>query len=192
MPYSKFIIEGIDHLGKSSLIQAMRHELGNYVVIHNTKPDKLKCYNISSETAAQDCQIDMYFNYFHLLKSGAFIIMDRGHLGEPVYSQRYRGYDGNYVFQLEQQFQMDSPTLDVRLILLTEDFSISKHFKDDGLSLDVTKREEEQNDYITAFNKSRIKNKQIICVTGPDGQFRSRAEILKEVIQQELDHEVDI
>jgi thymidylate kinase len=186
MPHCKFIIEGIDHLGKSTLIQAMRQELGNYLVIHNTKPEKLKCYETSPETAAQDCQIDMYHNYFHILNSDAFVIMDRGHLGEPVYAQRYRGYDGNYVFNMELKYHTDSRMRDIRMILLTEDFTISKHFKDDGLSLDVTKREEEQNDYIAAFNKSSIKNKQIVCVTGPDGQFRPREEILKEVIQLDM------
>ena len=33
---------------------------------------------------------------------------------------------------------------DTRLILLTEDFSVSKHFVDDGESFDITKREKEQ------------------------------------------------
>jgi hypothetical protein len=111
---------------------------------------------------------------------GARIIFDRAHLGEMVYAPLYRGYDGTYVFDLERIYAMDC-AFRVRMILLTEDFTISKHFVEDGQSFDPTKRQEEQDKFISAFNSSIIPDKRIVCVTDPStGQFKEQQQILEE------------
>lgn len=191
-----YAIEGIDHLTKSTLIDGIRQAEGYYEVIHFTKPEKLKLY-------AEKTMREMPWGSFHLsdsvlplliyqqacfwnsmvmVQSGARLIFDRWHLGEVVYSPLYRGYSGDYVFALEYEFDLDE-LADVRLILLTEDFTISKHFVSDGESFDDGKRKEEQALFIKAFERSIIRDKRVICVTDPEtGFFKRREQILEEAL----------
>jgi thymidylate kinase len=185
-----FAIEGLDRLGKSTLIKNIQHKLGFYQVIHFSKPVVLDCKialykNLGGDTlenrreALAMYQSESFCNSFVLTKSCANIIFDRWHLGEAVYAKRYRGYDGDYVFCLEHIGDLDK----VRLILLTENFDVSNHFISDGESFDDSKRLEEQEDFKRAFNMSRIKDKRIICVTDPlTGLFRSEKDILAEAL----------
>lgn len=188
---TKFIIEGLDRLGKSTLIDGIQHKLGYFKVIHYGKPQILDVY-INSKGVSIDEAVNKrhalftyqqqgFITMFELLKTDARLLFDRGHLGEMVYAPLYRHYDGNYVFDLEYQYNLDS-IRNVRLILLTEDFSVSKHFIEDGESFDSSKREEEQNMFIEAFNKSCIKDKRIISVTSPEGGFKSKEQILDEAL----------
>jgi len=193
---SKFVyaIEGLDRLGKSTLVEGIQRELGFFQVIHFGKPQRLEKYkySIMPDDIAHDrdnCYPELFHyqqacfrNSMKLSQSGARIIFDRWHLGEAVYAPLYRKYDGNYVFDLEKRFGIDETSM-VRLILLTEDFASSQHFVSDGDSFDDTKREAEQDRFIAAFNKSIIRDKRIICVTDPTtGQFRDAADILKEAL----------
>lgn len=178
-------VEGLDFLGKSTLIQGIRNTLGYYQVMHFSKPEKLDiyCNTADGKSPQQLYQEESFRNSMILAKSGARIIFDRWHLGEYVYAPLYRSYDGSYVFTQEKIAGIHERR-DIRLILLTEDFSASHHFVDDGESLGpVEKRLEEQNRFIQAFERSSIKDKRIICVTNPDtGAFRSKQEILKEAL----------
>ena len=54
---------------------------------------------------------------------------------------------------------------------------LSRHEYDDK------KREEEQELFLDAFELSIIPDKRIVWVTGPDGHFRSKEEILEEAIE---------
>lgn len=189
---NKFLIDGLDRLGKSSLIQGIRDELGYFEIIHFSKPQTLKVYDELSTNEGEFNKLQSYYYYQYysfanmmkLLESDAKIIFDRTHLGEFVYSPMYRSYSGEYIFELEKNYAIDC--LDnVRLILLVEDFSASKHFVDDGQSLGPSeKRQEEQNRFLTAFNNSIIKDKRIICVTNTaTGTFKPRTKILEEVLK---------
>ena len=187
-----YCIEGLDRLGKSTLIQSIKQRLGYYQVIHFSKPERLAAYTNSyhyDENYQKINNADLFhyqkssfINSMLMVKSGARIIFDRWHLGEAVYSPLYRGYNGDYVFELEKKFELDQQT-NLRLILLVEDFSKSKHFNDDGQSLgSVENRSKEQEMFINAFNKSIIADKSIVKVTSEDGKFRDREDILKEVV----------
>lgn len=178
--FNVIAIEGIDRLGKSTLIQNIKDELGFYQVIHFQKPQQLKCYKFGEQLFQY--QYDCFKNSMVLAKSGAKLIFDRWHLGEVVYSDAYRGYFGDYVFELEKEAQLQN-CQNIKLVLLTEDFSKSAHFISDGESFDDSRREEEQNRFIEAFNKSILPNKQIVCVTAEDGRFRSQLDILNEVLK---------
>lgn len=190
-----FIIEGLDALGKSSLIKGIRDTLGYFEVIHFNKPQNLKVYdeqalNHSAAPARSDkhesqfiYQRQAFQNMMDLVVSNAYLIFDRAHLGEFVYSPLYRNYQGDYVFELEETYGLKR-RFDIRLILLTEDFTTSRHFIDDGHSLGpVDRRREEQALFVKAFYRSTIKDKRIINVTAAStGKFRPGEEILKDAL----------
>ena len=188
-----FMIEGLDRLGKSTLINEIRQRLGFYQVIHYSKPEVLdmwfqdKVNKGASAAEAKAYALERYqrqgfINMFALMRSSANIIFDRAHLGECVYAPMYRGYSGDYVFDMEKRYP-DVLVGRNRLILLTEDFDHSQHFVDDGLSFDPTKRREEQNLFIKAFNKSKFLDKRIICVTDVlTGGYRDKTDILEEAL----------
>ena len=189
MPHRVILIEGLDRLGKSTLIENIQQLFGYYQVIHMSKPKLLYVYGgganesaTNNAKAQQHYQRECFINMMHLMKSEAHIIFDRSHLGESVYAPLYRKYDGDYVFALEKA--MGVTDIDnVHLVLLTEDFACSKHFVDDGLSFDITKRKDEQQMFIDAFNRSRIASKRIVCVTDPStGNFRDQLDIVRDAL----------
>lgn len=192
MTYNRIIIEGLDRLGKDTLINSIKHAHGFYQVIHYSKPTMLECYtnkdgNDPIETKREALfayQEASFHNLFRLLRDAksSRLIFNRAHLGEAVYSNMYRGYDGNYVFAMEDAYKIaDAP--ETRMILLIENFKISKHFIDDNESLGpVEKREEEQELFIGAFHRSRIKDKKLVCVTSSTGEFKPPAQILAEAL----------
>jgi thymidylate kinase len=187
-----YIIEGLDRLGKSTLIENIQRESGFYQTVHMSKPKKLPFYErqtvvppklVENNEVLFMYQRDSFITMFNLIHSDAHLIFDRAHLGEAVYAPLYRGYSGDYVFELERAMNVNDAE-GVRLILLTEDFKTSKHFVDDGESFDITKREQEQQMFLNAVSRSRFKDKKIICVTDTTtGQFRSQMDILTEAIQ---------
>jgi hypothetical protein len=174
----KFIIEGIDRLGKDTLINQIIQHLGFHFVIHYTKPQKIAIY---------DNDLFKYqktsFEYgFKLLseKHNIPIIFNRFHLGECVYSPLYRGYSGNYVFDMEQDYSIYKID-NIKLILLTtSDFSF---LKDDGKSFNFKRKTEEQELFKFAFNRSKIKNKKIIDINN-NGYYKDPKDILKEALCQ--------
>jgi thymidylate kinase len=180
------IAEGPDRLGKSSLIQGLKDQLGYFDVIHYQKPKLLQCYEHPDRNKAlRRYQEQSFENMFKLLASGARLILDRAHLGESVYGNRYRNYDGNYVFILEHaviasQYPAITFADTTLLVLLTT--SSFDFIQDDGLSFDFSKKEEEQQDFIKAFERSAIRHKLMIDVHDGHGGFRPKEEILNAVI----------
>ena len=94
-------------------------------------------------------------------------------MGEAVYAHRYRNYDGNYVFFLEDEYTAILDNLHL-ILLYTDNFQFQV---DDGDSFDFSKREEEMQDFIKAFNKSKIKNKIMINVHNGEGGYKTINEI---------------
>ena len=187
------IIEGIDRLGKDTLIRGVQDRLGFFQVNHYQKPLLLAKYSqeqykkndgkdVKTE-ALKTYQFNSFMTMFKLMRGNTRILCNRGHLGETVYAKRYRNYDGNYVFDIERLFDYkDGPLNHVLLVVLhTSDFSF---IEDDGMSLDVTKREAEQADFLTAFDKSMIKNKLLIDVHNGKGGFKPTETILDLVCNQ--------
>ncbi len=185
---SVIAVEGLDRLGKTTLVDGLRQKLGYHEVIHFSKPQTLEYYrdvprpsdvpvNMAHIWAYQH---DSFVNSMQLANSGANIIFDRWHIGEAVWSPMFRGFSGDYVFNIEKNFLK----VPVRLILLIEDFAIARHFVDDGESLGtVEQREEIQKRFIEAVDRSSIKDKRIICVTDPGvGGFKPREQILAEAL----------
>jgi hypothetical protein len=174
---TSYIIEGLDRLGKSSLINGLKTKFGYFHEIHYSKPILSEAYHNS----AYEYQYASFSSGFDLLNCSSRIpvIMDRFHLGECVYAPLYRKYNGNYVFDLEQKYKINLNS-NIKLILLTSsDLSFQK---DDGDSFDWAKREQEQQLFINAFNKSIFANKKLIDVSNGCGGYKSYTDILNEAI----------
>ena len=94
---------------------------------------------------------------------GNSIIVDRSHIGEMVYSPLYRNYSGDYVLDIEKQYNTDN----FYLIVLT-DRAENLISRDDGLShsTDIDKKNEELELFREAFQKSNIKNKYMMNIEG--------------------------
>lgn len=193
MDQSSFLCEGVDRLGKSTLINNLQKVFGYHLVVHYEKPKLLNYYQTAIKSrnpsldqssidrmSLREYQYHSFVGMFKLFTSNAPVICDRAHLGEVVYSPRYRGYDGDYVFILESNARLLPYYKEPRLVLLTtSDFSI---VQDDGMSFDFSKKEEEQETFIDAFEKSTIKNKMLIDVSNKCGGFRDASDIAREVI----------
>jgi len=183
MTATAFIIEGLDRLGKGTLIENIQQECGFRMYYHYEKPKKLNAYFKSSSNFLENYQQASFEVGFQTLASCIPVIFDRFHLGETVYSPRYRNYSGDYVFELEEKYGADEMS-HVKMILLTTsnfDFIV-----DDGLSFDFSKKAEEQKDFISAFKKSIFPNKIIIDVHDGNGNFKDPKKILGEALHREF------
>jgi len=183
---TQFLIEGLDRLGKDKLIEGILHRVGYHEVIHYKKPQELDFYRAATPNAMlRSYQEASFRTMFCILRDAvaARIICNRAHIGECVYAPIYRKYEGDYVFDLEQEFGALNLN-HVRLILLTEDFATSAHFVDDGQSLGGSeRRRDEQQLFLNAYSRSTFPDKRIICVTDKQtGAFRPADEILAEAL----------
>lgn len=175
----QFIVEGVDRMGKSTLIDGLLHELGYHLVVHMEKPKILSAYADRNAPLLQ-YQMAAYQQMFRLIDARGHnrVILDRAHLGELVYGPLYRKYDAQYVLDMEKTV----PTHDCRLVLLTtSDFSF---IKDDGLSLDFSKKELEQDLFKQAFAASSIEDKLIVDVCNGKGGYKTPDEVLSEVLRR--------
>lgn len=179
---TKYLIDGVDRLGKSTLVNSLLNELGYHLVIHYDKPKALSCYTGDGQDARGIYQELCNENMFRLLKTQVPIIFDRTHLGELVYAPMYRGYSGDYVLKMEQQLIDEKPYTvedDVCLILLTtSNFDI---VTDDGQSFDFSKKDIEQNMFKEAFSRSNL-FKITVDVHNGQGGFKSKEQVLNEVL----------
>jgi thymidylate kinase len=160
------IICGIDRTGKSTFIKNILRHYGPHLVIHSSSPPKDIEY-------PHQYQKEYYHKFFDALSSNTDIIFDRGHLDEYVYGPLYRGQsDLSYIKELEST----SPLNTILVFLHTTDVSF---LKDDGKSIDYTKRELEQTQLQEAFDKSLIIKKISIKVNN-GSSYRSTMEIFNE------------
>lgn len=180
------IVEGLDRLGKSTLIDGLEHKLGHFTKLHYGKPPVLKHYELVSGVSAKEAYQRVSFHQmFDVLESNARIMLDRAHLGEAVYAKRYRGYDGSYVFDYESIKRTTALSNTLLVLMVNHDQALERSLVDDGDSFDWTKRAEEQDDFIAAFNRSRFRSKMILSV-GKQGQFIDKDMLVDAVVQRYL------
>ena len=158
----KIVIDGIDNLGKTTIVKELRRLKNFDIDIHLTAPKDL------------GTAMYMYRVFFSNLEKNKSIIYDRSHLGEIVYAPLYRNYSAKYIYDMEKLHNLD----DVRLVLLVGDTSI---VEDDGLSHNYDNRELEQKVYLEAFDRSIIKDKRIVEVH-KHGSFRDVGAIIKDIL----------
>lgn len=160
------IVEGPDNVGKSTLIKNLQNYFNDEVfmvmdfmsvnqltkdehIVHNTR-----IYSTMFKT----------MNYLSTINCSS--ICDRSHLGEMVYGNKYRGYDGKYVLDIEKEYIKEQFFDDVYLILLT-DSANNLIDRDDGLSesIELNDKINELNLFNEAFLSSNIKNKHLFNVS---------------------------
>src|SRR5579885_2292224 len=107
----QFIIEGVDRMGKSTLIKGLLDTLGYHLVVHYDKPKLLKHYQAMTDEPLKAYQVSLYNQMFKMIDRGDRVIFDRGHLGELVYAPMYRKYNTDYVLETERDFDTSSARL---------------------------------------------------------------------------------
>ena len=144
MPVKHIIIEGIDHIGKDTLINQLQNCYGGFI-IHSEKPKRLKLYKTlalnqfskiltSNEVYKTDGVTSLYlpeylyqcdyfntiFRNMNFLSSQVPFIYNRLHLGEYVYGTLYRNYTEemrNKVFELEQMITDNNNVYLIQLLM---------------------------------------------------------------------------
>jgi thymidylate kinase len=187
---TSIIIEGIDRTGKDTIINGLLNEYGYHQVVHFEKPKALACYggheaglDRPTTLAAFRYQHESFTNMFRMMSSDARFIFNRAHLGECVYSPLYRNYDGNYVFDIEQDFINRGkafPRNTLLVMLHAPDLNI---LKDDGQSFDASKKKEEQAMFREAYERSAIPNKIMVPVTYPPSSGRIESQDIRSLGQ---------
>jgi hypothetical protein len=95
----------------------------------------------------------------------ASLILDRAHLGESVYSPIYRKYDGDYVFRMEERFDLSFFTL---FVFIADPETLVHREDGFSFSVDAEKKRLEIEGFKRAFELSHIPNKHLIDITGKD------------------------
>ena len=156
------IVEGIDNVGKSTLIKNLKNNYNDYVM-HN-----LHYSNVSHSTQDKALEYSnrLYNEMFNLMmhnikneKSG--FICDRSHIGEMLYAPLYRGYSGDYVLDIEKSYHHILPFWDNLILITLVDDAENVLSRDDGLSFttDLNEKKKEIQLFNDAHAKSTIKHK---------------------------------
>lgn len=173
------IIEGLDNVGKDTLINSLIEKYPNSKMVHwgfpqgNTNEEK---------TAYQEMSFGYYMREFRFLKSQNkldLLIWNRSHIGECVYGPLYRESDPQWIYELEKEFLVD--TKDVYLVYLHGDIDfLLKNDDGESFTTDINKKLHERNLFNEAINKSQIINKLNIKVNDGDN-YINKSGILKTV-----------
>ena len=166
------IIEGPDRVGKDTLIKSLKNRFyrENCIELHYSG---VKPYD--GGMSVKDVSVEINKNMFKILNTDFNFIVNRSHIGEMVYSPKYRGYSGDYVLELEKSLKRS----DVFLILLSDD-PVTLATRDDGNNISnlVSDISDEIDAFRIALGKSSIKNKiEIKC------NSKTPTEIAKEAIK---------
>ena len=204
MPVKHIIIEGIDHIGKDTLINQLQNCYGGFI-IHSEKPKRLKLYKTlalnqfskiltSNEVYKTDGVTSLYlpeylyqcdyfntiFRNMNFLSSQVPFIYNRLHLGEYVYGALYRNYTEemrNKVFELEQMITDNDNVYLIQLLM----HNPKRRAKDDDAFANDN-GEAEQKLFQEAFEKSGIRHKKIIYVDNVKN-WKAPKKIFNEVIE---------
>lgn len=96
------IIEGPDRVGKTSLVNALKHKIKNVVVIKFDGPKAGTPWEMHDEQEHKSRQSLIHIH--HLLNDGKIVILDRSHIGEYVYSKIYNRPEPKYLNALHKQY----------------------------------------------------------------------------------------
>lgn len=169
-----YIFEGMDNCLKDTLIQLFRATLSpqTQILKYNSPPKGIANVELWQKAHFQDM--------FDLIKinldnnSSRNLILNRAHLGEYVYSPIYRGYEGDWIFDLEKTFLHGSDLYksNVQLFVFYDSNNCNLRLREDGKSFSNNNDEnldKERLKFLQAFEKSMIPNKRIFDLSNyPD------------------------
>lgn len=160
-------MEGVDNSGKTTQIKLlMKHLIAKptHVIHYSNIPglNKEECINFS-----KILYHDMFQLMFDAYKHDRNLIFDRAHLGEFVYSPIYRGYNGEYIYDIEKQWYKNEFWNYVYLFVFI-DKPENLISREDGLSFstELEKKNQEIHNFKEAFDKSKIKKKFLLNIHG--------------------------
>jgi len=191
------IIEGCDNVGKDTQQNLIIKKLKDRVfhkIHYSALPFKDKDKHIIHSSK-------MYNEMFGIMKalkdSSISIIFNRSHLGESIYAPLYRGYSGDFVFDIEAN-HLPEVRDQVYLITLVNDPKTVLS-RDDGKSFyeDEEGIRAEVDGFVRAHRTSKIKNKLLLDVgkMGPDEvsniivDFLSDAQVVYNEQQKKIEFE---
>jgi len=184
------IVEGIDRVGKSTLIKFLAEHFNydNVHIRHFGKPIKSKGDILSSQQS-------MFVNEARLLRSikenekqGAYfeniVIWNRSHIGEYTHGHLHRGYSKRELKSVVLNY--DKNFLDLKntfLIFMYADPEFCMKMEDgNSLSQDLDKKEKEIKLFKEAMEISLIENKINIKVNKKNN-FKDKKEIFNEILK---------
>lgn len=157
------IIEGLDNVGKDTLINSLIEQYPNSKMVHWGYPQG----NTNEEkTAYQEMSFGYYMREYSFLKARNkldLLIWNRSHIGECVYGPMYRESDSQWIYDLEKEFLVNSS--EVYLVYLHGDIEfLLKNDDGESFTTDINKKLHEQKLFNEAVNQSQITNKLKIKV----------------------------
>ena len=189
------IVEGIDRIGKDTLVSNLQSNAFNNwgrpsMHVHYSSPPK----SIEGDYNKFEYQDKSYMMGFGVMEeaikpyNNTLMIYNRFHLGETVYGPRYRGVTEEQVdriFNIEDIYldyfrMMNLHPENILLVLLTT--SSFDHIEDDGGNFDFSKKEEEQEDFIKAFERSQLNKVRVDTFDKNTGTYRDANDIMQEVL----------
>jgi len=182
------IIEGLDRVGKDTLISAVSKDYRHVVKRHWSYP----VGETNKEKTLYQKNVFMREFYLqHLIRNtpefskDSLYVWNRAHLGEYVYGTLYRNSDpSSWIPDLERSYHFDSDT-EVYLVFLYADADFIA-VQDDGKSYskDAYDKQQEIMKFEDAFDNSLIKNKLKIKVN--DGNNYISADAIHEQVNRFL------
>jgi thymidylate kinase len=159
------IIEGLDRVGKDTQVALIIKRLKDKV-FHKLHYSALP-FNDDTElhtSYSKQLYEDMFKLMLSAKENNINLIFNRAHLGETIYSPLYRGYSGDYVFDIEKEY-VNRLRENLYLITIVNDPHIVWS-REDGQSL--SKNEEDIKAEVDGFQRahrlSKIKNKLMLNV----------------------------
>jgi len=155
------IFEGPDNVGKGTQINLLRTYFGNINKITHI----IKYSNILTENIYEysKIQYNEMFKIMKKLNDNFYLIFDRSHIGENVYSPIYRNYNGEYIYDIEKKYIKSNFWNSIFLITLyDEPENLIK--RDDGLSFSIKleKKQKEIDLFINSTKQSNINKKLLL------------------------------
>lgn len=159
----------MDNCLKDTLIQLFRFNLSPKTqILKFSNPPK----NINNPEDWQKTHFKDMFDLISLslAKSSRNMILNRAHLGEYVYSPIYRGYEGNWIFDLEETFLniCNEYNDKIKLFVIYDSDNYQLNYREDGKSLSNNNHEKmdfERKRFIEAFEKSKFSHKKLFDIS---------------------------
>lgn len=187
------ILEGGDRLGKSTLIKGLCEHFNydNVTIRHFGKPPKglLPEEILKFQFKAFRKEMNLFYRiYTRSIDTYTYypeiMIWNRSHLGEYVYSQMFRGGKPETLKRMLLEYERGFISHNVYLITLTASPEFFHSRESDGheLSKTLEQKTKELELFKEAHEFSIIRPKLLLKVDN-NGQFRTKEDILNEVIQ---------
>jgi thymidylate kinase len=120
--------------------------------------------------------------------------LNRAHLGEYVYSPLYRGYEGDWIFELEKSFFGGSDIYQprIKLFVFYDSENSRLRMREDGKSFsdnDFENMNKERDRFLKAFEESMILHKKLFNLSDYLGDFkdepsRINVEVILSLLQE--------